>query len=189
MSEPVKTRLASVIGEPEARNAYEQLLVQTVEAALACQAVSPILCLAGSLGHDSVDRWRRRWPELMVTQQSDGDLGQRMATALRSSESAKALLVGTDCPGVTAGYLNAAADALKTFDAVLGPVADGGYVLIGMHQVRDRLFSDIRWSTNVVAQVTRARLAELSMSFCELDELWDVDEAADYARWLARDID
>ena len=66
--------------------------------------------------------------------------------------------------------------------------ADGGYVLIGMHQVRDRLFSDIRWSTNVVAQVTRARLAELSMSFCELDELWDVDEAADYARRLEQFI-
>lgn len=178
-----------MIGEPQARDAYERLLIQTIDAANACAGVSPLLCLAGSLDHESVERWRKRWPSLPMRQQSDGDLGQRMAAAMRAVDSEKTLLIGTDCPGVTAGYLARAADALDAADAVLGPVADGGYVLIGLRQVCDRVFEDIVWSTNSVAQITRARIDKLGWSLHELDTLWDVDTAADYARWLALDID
>lgn len=189
LSEPVKTRLAGEIGLDAARDAYERLLVRTIDAACATDDVAPVLCLAGSLADESVERWRERWPGLRVTQQVDGDLGQRMAAALRCARSDRALLVGTDCPGITPGYLADAAAALDTHDAVLGPVADGGYVLIGVRQVDKRLFEDIVWSTDSVARVTRNRIRWLGWSLFELEELWDVDTVADYDRWLAREID
>ncbi len=189
LSEPVKTRLAAAIGVDAARVAYERLLIRTVDAAVNCDAVSPVLCLAGSLSHRSVARWRERWPDLPIKHQLDGDLGARMAGAFRDARSERVLLIGTDCPQITKEYLAKAAAGLGTHDAVLGPVADGGYVLIGLRRLSERVFENIVWSTDSVAEITRDRIAELGWSLTELDELWDVDTSEDYERWLAREID
>jgi glycosyltransferase A (GT-A) superfamily protein (DUF2064 family) len=42
------------------------------------------------------------------------------------------LVAGTDVPDLSAGVLSAATAALREWDAVLGPAADGGYYLLGL---------------------------------------------------------
>ncbi len=68
--------------------------------------------------------------------------------------------------------------------AVLGPAEDGGYYVLGMQAPHARLFSDIAWSSERVAEQTRARAAELGLPLVELPPWYDVDDRAALARLL-----
>jgi glycosyltransferase A (GT-A) superfamily protein (DUF2064 family) len=92
-----------------------------------------------------------------------------------------AIIIGTDAPDLDVEYLARAAAALQSGDAVIGPAEDGGYVLIGVARELP-IFSDMPWSTPVVAERTRERLRSAAASWVELPTSWDVDTAADYAR-------
>ena len=118
--------------------------------------------------------------------QADGDLGLRMLTAsqralqpIELKRFKKVLLVGTDCPSLTATRMRQAAQQLEAQDSVMIPAFDGGYVLFGFKQVAAHLFSNIEWSTASVAKVTQQRLAELSWSVALLAPLPDIDEPED----------
>ena len=98
------------------------------------------------------------------------------------------LLIGTDCPVLTPGYLQAAADALRHgADVVFGPVEDGGYMLVGLREpaaaAKLGLFAGIDWSTERVLAQSRERLRTAHARWHELSLLWDVDEPADWLRW------
>jgi glycosyltransferase A (GT-A) superfamily protein (DUF2064 family) len=94
-----------------------------------------------------------------------------------------ALVIGTDCPALTADHLRAAADALRDgADAVVIPVADGGYALIGTRSPQPALFSDMEWSTTTVMAETRNRLRALGLAWRELPALWDLDRPDDLDR-------
>ena len=93
------------------------------------------------------------------------------------------LVIGTDCPALTAEHLRAAADALRDAEIVLIPAEDGGYVLIGARAPQPQLFADIAWGTaSVVARNARPDIAALGLRCIALDPLWDVDTEADLAR-------
>jgi glycosyltransferase A (GT-A) superfamily protein (DUF2064 family) len=89
------------------------------------------------------------------------------------------LLMGTDCPALTAGIIGEAAAQLARHDAVLVPVADGGYVLLGLRADCPDIFRDMAWSTAVVAAETRRRLAALGLNLWLGPTLHDIDEPAD----------
>ena len=96
---------------------------------------------------------------IALARQADGDLGARMLAAIAAANG-PALVIGTDCPALTAEHLRAAADMLRDgTDAVAIPAEDGGYALIGMRSPEPALFSDMRWSTPDVMGETRRRLA------------------------------
>ena len=116
--------------------------------------------------------------------QGHGDIGDRMAHALReASRECPLLLIGSDCPARGADDLRDALHALATgMDAVLGPVEDGGYSLIGLTRFDARLFEDIAWSTGQVTAQTQARFAHLDFRCMTLPTLWDVNRPADLAR-------
>lgn len=117
------------------------------------------------------------------------DLGARMQAAFThhfaASSSMPLLLIGTDCPVMAPGHLQAAARALETHDVVLIPAEDGGYVLIGMRRAVPEAFADMTWSTPQVLADTRLRLKTAGATWHELPTLWDVDEPADWARLQA----
>ena len=92
------------------------------------------------------------------------------------------LLMGSDCPGLTAGILRETARQLQTHDAVLLPVADGGYVLIGLKSPCPALFAQMPWSTATVAAETLSRMAALNMKVWRGPLLHDMDEPADLAQ-------
>jgi uncharacterized protein len=60
---------------------------------------------------------------------------------------------------------------------VLGACDDGGYYLLGMSAAHAGLFTDIAWSTEGVADATRARARALSLDLVELAPWYDVDDA------------
>ena len=113
--------------------------------------------------------------------QTEGDLGQRM---LACFEDGVHVLVGGDCPLMSATYIEKAFDALVEHDLVFGPTEDGGYVLLGMREPIPQLFRDIPWSTEDVLRVTIDVANALGLSVKCLDQVWDVDTKADYVRWL-----
>ena len=60
---------------------------------------------------------------------------------------------------------------------VLGSSRDGGYYLLGLKALHRRLFEDVAWSTERVAEQTRARAAEIGLPVLVLPEWYDVDDA------------
>lgn len=67
---------------------------------------------------------------------------------------------------------------------VLGPADDGGYYFIGMKAPHAHLFEDVAWSTDIVAEQTRARVEALGLELVELEPWYDVDDAAALRRLL-----
>jgi rSAM/selenodomain-associated transferase 1 len=77
------------------------------------------------------------------------DLGDRMgdaaATAFRRG-ARRVVIVGADCPSLSAGTVRRAFLELSTgASVVFGPSADGGYYLIGLSSPDERLFRGFRW--------------------------------------------
>jgi glycosyltransferase A (GT-A) superfamily protein (DUF2064 family) len=94
-----------------------------------------------------------------------------------------AMVIGTDCPALAPAHLCVAADVLRAGDdAVVIPVEDGGYALIGLRRPQPALFRDMRWSAPNVMSETRQRLAALGLTWQEPITLWDVDVPDDLER-------
>ena len=181
----VKTRLAAHIGKQAAVVLYEQLLRDTVGLALGTGLAPVELHVASQTSHPLFMSLNDGQP-LEIRLQKGADLGQRMYHALQTTlRTARfALLIGTDCPAMTADYLQRACRQLDAGSAVvLGPAEDGGYILIGARTCDERLFTDIPWSSDRVLQLTRARLQALKLPYTELDTLWDLDRLEDLTRW------
>ena len=183
-----KTRLIPALGAQGAARLAAAMLSHAVEQALA-SAVGPVELCVTPAPHDPV--WSGLAPQASLTwsDQGDGDLGERMARAAKRALDAgePVLLMGTDCPELTAGRIREAAASLLAADATLVPAFDGGYVLLGLNRFDASLFAGIPWSTATVAQATRARVEQLGWSLQAMPTLHDIDEPADL-RWLPADM-
>ena len=185
----VKTRLAQAIGEREAAAVYARFVEATLATAVAARAAGIVdrieLWCAPDADAPEFAAWRDRHRVVLRTQDGE-DLGAKMRCALESAlaRRACAILIGTDCPVLDAGYLAQAVDALRSHDAVFGPVEDGGYVLVGLARSVD-VFTGVPWSTAATMSGTRERMRSAGVTWHELPMLWDVDEPADLVRWQA----
>ena len=94
---------------------------------------------------------------------------------------AGAILVNADSPTLPASILRAAVDATRRGGVVLSPALDGGYTLIGLSRMHERLFEDIPWSTPQVHQRTVERAREIGMPVTGVPSWYDVDDAASLA--------
>ena len=97
----------------------------------------------------------------------------------------KLVIIGTDCPGLSAEILREAFFSLNQTDVVLGPAADGGYFLLGMKRMISELFEDIAWSTDTVFSKTVEILKKNKQSFSLLPILYDIDEEKDWNRYIS----
>jgi uncharacterized protein len=177
----VKTRLAVAIGNQAAAALASRMLGHALEQARAAGIGALELCCAPDM-RDS--RLMRAAGEVgaQLSEQGEGDLGQRMARAAeRALHDVDAVLViGTDCPALDAARLREAARRLmQDYDAVFFPALDGGYVLIGLRRLDPALFEGIPWSTGSVMAETRSRLRALGYRWWEGPPLQDIDEPAD----------
>jgi rSAM/selenodomain-associated transferase 1 len=98
-------------------------------------------------------------------------------------------LLNSDSPSLPTARLIEAARLLASPGerVVLGPAADGGYYLIGTKAPHAGLFRSIDWSTQRVAEQTKARAADLGLAVVELAPWYDVDDAASL-RQLLQDL-
>ncbi len=179
-----KTRLIPALGAQGAARLAAALLDHAVTQALA-SGVGPVELCVTPAPPDPL--WSGLAPQATLdwSDQGDGDLGERMARAAQRTLEAgePVLLMGTDCPELTAERIREAAASLIAADATLVPAFDGGYVLLGLNRFDASLFAGIAWGTATVAQETRSRVEQLGWSLRTLPTLHDIDEPADL-RWL-----
>ncbi|MBC7892133.1 MAG: glycosyltransferase, partial [Sphingobacteriaceae bacterium] len=90
-----------------------------------------------------------------------------------------AVIIGTDCPDLSADLLTNAFSALETHEFVLGPALDGGYYLLGMRVLEESLFQNKTWSTDSVLRDTLEDIRALGKTVHLLPTLSDVDTPAD----------
>jgi rSAM/selenodomain-associated transferase 1 len=182
----VKTRLIPALGADGAAALHRRLTEAQLER-LCADPIGPIeLWTTPDTEHPFFADQARRWPIERYLQLGD-DLGARMqhAAAQGLTRADAVILVGTDCPGLDADYVGAAAERLCSDDAVLGPAEDGGYVLLGLRRAEPLLFTGIPWGTADVAALTRQRLTKLGWRWSELGALADVDRPEDLSQLAA----
>ena len=75
--------------------------------------------------------------------------------------------------------------ALATADVVFGPSDDGGHVLIAARRVQPDMLSGVSWGTETALAESLASVQRAGLSVATLDPRWDVDEPADWDRFLA----
>ena len=182
----VKTRLTPALPPALACGLYRAMLEDALEAARRCAADGRSLIWAEA----PADGAGFAAAGFEVHAQQGADLGERLANAfaglLRTPDD-RAVVIGADCPGLSARELDAAFEALASRDAVLGPTRDGGYYLVGLRRHAPEIFAGIEWSTErVLAQtVERAKAAGLSVALLEPRE--DLDTPDDLVRLIARE--
>lgn len=178
-----KTRLIPSLGAEGAAELQAYLFQRTMQTALASPFRPITLWCAPDCDHPVFLSAVEQYGFTTHVQAGD-DLGERMFRAFEQlTRRCPALLIGTDCPILSADHLMQCAAALVGgTDAAFIPAEDGGYVLIGLRKPAWRLFEGMPWGTGDVMRLTRDRLREEHFSAFEADQLWDVDTPADYSR-------
>lgn len=171
-----KTRLIPALGAGGAASLARRMLETTLAEACA-SGVGPVeLCASPPIG-DPLWQSVSLPPEVEVTAQGEGDLGARMgrAAARAIARGEPVVLIGTDAPGLDAARLRQAATLLEEADATLFPVADGGYILLGLNRFDSTLFDGVAWGTGSVAEETLNRIDRLGWSVRVGPTLHDID--------------
>jgi len=180
-----KTRLIPQLGAEGAARLQRRLTLRTLATARAAETGPVTLWCAPDNRQRFFRAVQRRFGVALRTQ-PELDLGARMAHIFAAGGSRPLLLIGTDCPALTADHLRQAAQALRDgADASFITTEDGGYFLVGLQRPAAELFSGIAWSTEHVMAQTRRRLSALNLRWQETARLWDVDRAEDLTRWQA----
>ena len=190
----VKTRLAKTVGDEKALEIYLelskitrencQMLLQSTQLLRGQSVIQPYVFYSDFINKN--DDWSNDIFEKAV--QLGDDLGDRMSNAFAFilQNHAKACIIGSDCPTLSAAILEAAFESLDNHDFVVGPSTDGGYYLLGMNAdvPPQYLFENMVWSTENVLPETLKRIKAQHKTVALLPELTDVDEEKDWINYL-----
>jgi uncharacterized protein len=107
-----------------------------------------------------------------------GDCLLQTIQEILSRGHSSAVVLNSDSPTLpTALLVETAAVLAQPGDrAVLGPSSDGGYYLLGLKVAHRRMFEDIAWSTERVAEQTLQRAGEIGLAMHRLPVWYDVDD-------------
>lgn len=176
----VKTRLAAQIGNENALNIYRKLLHHTMLVAGAADCDKYVFTTGIIEGEP--------WDHFQNYIQTGEDLGERMFNAFDfvfKKKYHKVIIIGSDCPGLTAAHIEEAFLKLEHKDVIIGPAIDGGFYLLGMKKMCSELFKNKEWSTSVVFENTLISIKKANLTFGQLEKLTDVDEVNDVPeKWL-----
>lgn len=128
---------------------------------------------------DAADGWE-------VVPQGGGDLGERLERVWSAKGRGPIVFFGVDSPDVPAEALTGIVEALKTSDAAVGPVDDGGYWTLACGRWLPALVQGIDWGTPAVYHQTSRIAAERGLALAELLPWHDVDEPDDLASLVQR---
>ncbi len=184
-----KTRLAKTVGAQAALDIYKFLVRHTV-------AISKAL---------EVDKWvfYSEYPEnddlfddeiYRKFTQTGLDLGQRMKNAFKTGFDAgyeNIIIIGSDIYDLNSKDLKVAFNSLAEDDYVIGPAQDGGYYLLGMKSLDERIFLNKSWSTELVMDETLADLQKARVSLLnmrnDIDVYEDIKDLSVFERFLIKD--
>ena len=180
-----KTRLIPAVGPERAAEIQRKMTERTILAADKLKAAMPDTHVEIWFSNGSMADMRR-WlgPKRTYVQQPEGDLGERMNEAFRTSLAtgfSRVVTIGIDCPDLSEHIIASAFSELAENSLVLGPSTDGGYYLIGLSYHNPELFKGINWGTETVLAETLERAATAGMFVSQLAKLSDVDTPEDLA--------
>ncbi len=181
-----KTRLIPTLGAEAAASLQSEMTRHILDVA---RQLSARISLALEIRFEGGDRERmeaRFGSEFLYRPQGTGDLGCRLQRAFAEASSGdvdRVVVVGADCPDITAELLEETFEQLSTKDLVVGPASDGGYYLIGLRQPAPELFTGVSWGSDQVLEQTLCRAQQLSLEVGLLRTLSDVDRPDDLAVW------
>jgi len=177
-----KTRLIPHLGAPQAARLQRRMteyLVQTLHPQAGQRAWGLEVHFAGG-DLSAMQHWLGSG--LTYQAQAHGDLGDRLqhvfVTGFRQQRE-RIVVIGSDCPAITANHVEQAFHALRQHQVVLGPAQDGGYYLVGLSCDCGALFQNIAWSTSQVFDQTVAIATQLRLSLATLEPLPDIDRPED----------
>jgi rSAM/selenodomain-associated transferase 1 len=175
----VKTRLARDIGTVAAAWWFRHQ-----SARLLWRLRDPRWQIVLAVSPDHEGMVSRVWPaDLIRLPQGRGDLGDRMARAMRAAPHGPVCVIGADIPDITPTRIWRAFRALGDHGAVFGPAEDGGYWPVGARnaqQVPRGIFRGVRWSTENALTDTIGSIPGTTVAF--VDVLADVDTVHDLHR-------
>jgi uncharacterized protein len=177
-----KTRLAPALG---AENAAALADAFNRDALAKARRLNPAeLVIAGSAKGGATRsvyfRGLAREFSAWVYDQGSGDLGARMARALRPfTNGGGAILFGTDTPSLPVRLLAKNADLLDVRPIVIAPTLDGGFYLVGARGKLPDIFKPTRWGSSEVLATMLTRLRVRNESYCLGPWWYDVDQPPD----------
>ena len=186
----VKTRLARALGAPVALDIYRAMLRDCFDLG---RALAPEVATCAHFtpddGFGAATQLRALWDGAALPQRGD-DLGARMLNALADARArgfGRVVIIGSDAPDLPLSYLRGAFELLGENEVVVGPSADGGFVLIGAARaLPDAVFAGITWSRDDVCARLLANLRAQGLTFALLPQWHDVDEIGDLKALRAR---
>ena len=167
----VKTRLAKTVGDTTALEIYTFLLERTRDIAMKVAADKAVYYSVKIRENDIWDA-----AIFQKYQQVGEDLGFRMLHAFKNGFEAgyeKVLIIGSDLYDLTPDTIANAFLALDKNDLVIGPAEDGGYYLLGINLLEEKVFKNKNWGTETVRKDTLEELKDKKVFL--LEELNDVD--------------
>jgi rSAM/selenodomain-associated transferase 1 len=180
----VKTRLQGDLGAQQACEVHVALLQHCCRRLLSAQ-LAPVELWVDSQPTHHVFEECLSWGAIGPKIQCGEDLGERMYHALCDGLERfhQVILVGSDCPEIDRAYLLQAAQGLSHAPLVIGPAADGGYVLIGARSINARLFEAVQWGEAQVYAQTMRQVEALGWDCESLPILRDIDRPEDLPHW------
>jgi uncharacterized protein len=185
----VKTRLARTYGDPFAAELYGYFVEDLLEALERDSYRLEIMFTPAGKEREIRQRFGGRFS--YFPQAGEG-LGERMEMAFRSCFAkgfATAVLIGSDCPDLTAEVVEQAFQALEDgHDALLGPAFDGGYYLIGFRSATfdPAVFREMPWGESTVFDKTLNRLQAPGYRISLAPAWHDIDTEEDLTALQAR---
>ncbi|MEO9569654.1 MAG: TIGR04282 family arsenosugar biosynthesis glycosyltransferase [Polaribacter sp.] len=169
-----KTRLAKTVGDETALEIYKFLLEKTREIS---SKVSSDKAVYYSVKIRENDIWDSSIYQ--KHQQVGEDLGLRMLNAFKDSFEAgyeKVMIIGSDLYDLTSENIETAFDELNNNDLVIGPAEDGGYYLLGMNSLQNKIFKNKNWGTETVRKDTLSDLKDKKVKLLAFKNDIDVYE-------------
>jgi rSAM/selenodomain-associated transferase 1 len=182
-----KTRLMPYLSAVEAAELHCELSESALQMATQNGLCQVQLWCSPTTVHPFFTAAALAYPITLHQQQGDG-LGERMSHAFNSALLGfrRALIIGCDSPSLKVCDLEQALVALeKPKTCVVAPAEDGGYVMIGLNQIANELFTAIDWGGAHVFEQTLRRIEALGFHYAGLKAQWDVDNPEDLARYWA----
>lgn len=173
----VKTRLAVTLGKEEALAIYLYMAAHTRHITEHLHFKKVVFY---SEFVDRTDHWDDKI--FQKEPQQGPNLGVRMKNAFQwafGEGYQSVCIIGTDCLELNSPIIIDAFAHLEVNNVVIGPARDGGFYLLGMNALHERLFMNKDWGTHTVLSDTLDDLQELQLSYERLPILTDIDEESD----------
>lgn len=139
----------------------------------------------------AVEKTRLPYFHITERQQNGGSFGQRFSNAIQSvfdKGYERIITIGNDTPHLQAPYIIETARQLAEGKTVLGPSADGGFYLMGLHSEQFNVseFEKLSWQTDALLKEVSVLLGVESKQLILLQTLFDIDDLNDLKLFIDR---